>query len=373
MDEKEALSNIFTLNLGVRRDERVLVFTDIPGGDEPTTEAERQRREDLRALAREAAEAGSAFCRTEYAEYPSGGGHGVEPHEDLWRAAFGSAAVEELSGAGLLGRIIAKEAGEKDLAEAAEILASRARMPHAVVALSNYSTTHTRFREFLTGVGRARYASMPLFERSMLSGPMAVDWKALEKRTLHLKEMVEGGVRVRISTPEGTEVEFSVEGRPVFADTGMLTEPGSYGNLPAGEAFLAPVEGTAEGVLVLLWAPTRRLCSPVRVEMKGGLAASVSGGDSYAEVLRREFAEVPEAASLAELGIGTNERATRPDNILETEKILGTVHMALGDNAGFGGRVSAPFHQDFIFYGPTMEVLRDGRWLGVLEGGRPLF
>ena len=41
--------------------------------------------------------------------------------------------------------------------------------------------------------------------------------------------------------------------------------------------------------------------------------------------------------NLAELGIGTNDKASRPDNVLEAEKILGTIHLALGDNTGFGG------------------------------------
>ena len=61
--------------------------------------------------------------------------------------------------------------------------------------------------------------------------------------------------------------------------------------------------------------------------------------------------------NIAELGIGTNDRATRPDNILESEKILGTIHIALGDNHSFGGHVRTPFHQDFVFFQPTVTVI----------------
>ena len=59
------------------------------------------------------------------------------------------------------------------------------------------------------------------------------------------------------------------------------------------------------------------------------------------------------------------------DNILEAEKILGTVHVALGDNSSFGGSVSVPFHQDFVLFEPTLilespgekeeVVLKDGK------------
>jgi len=370
---EEVMENIFTLNLGVRQGERVIVFTDTITPDETPTEQERRRREDLREIARELAEVGRRFCTTEYVEFPSGGGHGVEPHEDLWRAAFGERAVSELKREGLLQRILTKTATRDDMERAAAIMGEYARMPGAVVALSNYSTTHTRFRKLLTDVGGARYASMPIFERSMLSGAMAVDWKELERRTVALAGRLTGAERVRISTPLGTEIEFSIEGRDVLADTGILTEPGAYGNLPAGEAFLAPVEGTANGRLVLEWAPTRRLQGPVTIEIREGVARSVDGDDEYAGELWGEIEKTPLAGNIAELGIGTNDRATRPDNILETEKILGTVHIALGDNAGFGGVVSVPFHQDFIFYGPTMKALKDGRWVDLLIEGRPCF
>ena len=78
--------------------------------------------------------------------------------------------------------------------------------------------------------------------------------------------------------------------------------------------------------------------------------------------------------NIAELGIGTNDRATRPDNILEAEKILGTVHIALGDNSGFGGTVSTPFHEDYVFYRPTLTaVMTDGSERTLLLDGKPVF
>jgi len=74
------------------------------------------------------------------------------------------------------------------------------------------------------------------------------------------------------------------------------------------------------------------------------------------------------------LGIGTNPRARKPDNILESEKILGTVHVALGDNSSFGGKVKTPFHQDFVFYKPTVTLLTgEGEKIRILDKGVPLF
>jgi len=109
------------------------------------------------------------------------------------------------------------------------------------------------------------------------------------------------------------------------------------------------------------------------VHIKKGMAVDVSGEEEYVEVLRGELKKIPLAGNVAELGIGTNDKATRPDNILETEKILGTVHIALGDNAGFGGTVAVPFHQDFIFYGPTLRALKNDKWIDIITNGQPNF
>ena len=73
------------------------------------------------------------------------------------------------------------------------------------------------------------------------------------------------------------------------------------------------------------------------------------------------FSAHPGNANLAELGIGTNDRARRPDIVLEAEKIIGTVHLALGDNRSMGGESAAPFHVDFVLWGPSLELtLPDG-------------
>src|SRR5204862_488637 len=60
--------------------------------------------------------------------------------------------------------------------------------------------------------------------------------------------------------------------------------------------------------------------------------------------------------NLAELGIGTNEAATMTGNVLEDEKILGSVHVAFGASAGIGGTVSVPVHLDFVVLEPTLDI-----------------
>jgi len=359
----EVLRNIFRTNLGVKKTERVLIFTDRPSKNEKLDFLEAERRTRLKDIAYLVSEAGKSFSKEIiFHEYKATGSHGAEPPEDLWETAFGKRAVTELDKEGIFKPILSKKAGDSDILKAEKILARfKKDSVDAVIALSNYSTSHTRFRDLLTRICNARYASMPLFEVSMLEGPMNVDWKQLAKTTKHIAGRINKAERIEIETANGSRISFSIKGRKAEADTGILTKPGSFGNLPAGEAYLAPLEGTARGKLVLAWAPTRELKSPVTLIVEEGNVKDILGDEEFADQLRKKLAERKENSNIAELGIGTNSMAKRPDNILESEKIMGTIHIALGDNSSFGGKVKTPFHQDFVFFRPTVVLIGENK------------
>ncbi len=369
----DAVKKIFTVNLGVRKDEKVLVFTDIIRGEEILSDADRRRRESLKDTVKEIAKAGKEYCNITYAEYASQMEHGKEPPAELWEMAFGGKTIAELKKGGLLEKILNKTADAKDLRAGESIITGLADSPNAIIALSNFSTSHTRFRDYLTRCLGVRYASMPLFERSMLVGAMSADWKEVECRTNRIVDMMTGGDMIFITSHNGTSICFSMKDRDILADTGILVKPGAFGNLPAGEAFLAPLEGTAEGILVLEWAPTGKLAESIELDVKNGRVVAVKGDSAFALSLKEKILNNPLFGNIAELGIGTNDKAKRPDNILETEKILGTVHIALGDNSSFGGKVSVPFHEDFIFFRPTLEVFRAGQKSEIIVDGEPKF
>ncbi|MEW6108020.1 MAG: peptidase [Nitrospirota bacterium] len=364
----DVLRNIFRINLGVNRNERVLIFTDRPSPVEDLEKCEFERRSKLKCIAFLASEIGKNFAKEVVVhEYEATGSHGAEPPIDLWKIAFGNKAIAALSGRRVLNPILKKNAGDSDIKRAEEALNKfRGDAFDAVIALSNYSTSHTTFRDLLTRVCGARYASMPLFEISMLEGPMNIDWRTLGRVTKDIAGKLNQAETVEIVTANGSKISFSVKGRKANADTGILTKPGSFGNLPAGEAYIAPVEGTASGRLILEWAPMRMLEKPVVLAVKEGYVEDVSGDGEYAEQLRAKLSERMDNRNIAELGIGTNSGAKRPDNILESEKIMGTIHIALGDNSSFGGKVKTPFHQDFVFFKPTVILFDKNRRRRVL-------
>lgn len=354
-----AIDSIYRTNLAVHNHDRVLVFTDA-------------ETDSLEKIGKLVAERGRHFSpNLTYSECSPTGCHGTEPPEELWEKAFGTNSYQGLKKQNLLAPILHKKASPHQLKKAEEIiLYYRSEAVSVVIALSYYSTSHTVFRDLLNRLCGARYASMPLFDETMLSGPMTADWNALKLRSDSMARRVDNAVNILIKTENGTVVSMSKKGRIALTDTGIITKAGQFSNLPAGEVFLAPLEGTSRGKLVLDWAPTRKLKHPVTLFIEEGLAVSVEGNEPFAGELEKKFSEADENRNIAELGIGTNDKATRPDNILESEKIFGTIHIALGDNSSFGGTVRTSFHQDFVFFRPTVTLLgKDGTEDVLLDKG----
>lgn len=367
---REALERLYTVNIGISVGERILVFSDTIRPDEKVSNRDRARRERLYHIARMAAEVGRIYGSTTFIEYPALDFHGQEPPKTLWEAAFGREATAEIETKGLLSRLLRKEASHEEIKAACSIVLNhRQEGVQVIIGMANFSTSHTQFRKLATDAG-ARFISMPLFDPEMFFGPIDVDWIALAKRTEKLAELLGKACQAILFAENGTHLTIGLEGRKAWADTGLLTTPGSFGNLPAGEAFIAPVEGTSEGVLAVEYGPTAKLREPLLLKVRNGAVFEIEGKGEYARFLRAKLRESPANGNIAELGVGTNEKARDPFNILEAEKILGTIHIALGDNSGFGGMVRTPFHIDHVVFNPTLELeYMDGRREEVIREG----
>jgi aminopeptidase len=202
-------------------------------------------------------------------------------------------------------------------------------------------------------------------DRSMLEHEMAADYGALRERTLRLAERLHGSERVRVTTPAGTECTFGVAGREWLRDDGLLDTPGAFGNLPAGEVFIAPLATGADGVCVIdrsiALAGEGLVDEPIELTFREGRIVGIEGGRSAAAT-RAAIAEAGSGADVvAELGIGTNDRARITGSVITDEKVLGTAHVAFGDNASpsYGGDNRAAIHVDGVMADATIEA--DGR------------
>ena len=224
------------------------------------------------------------------------------------------------------------------------------------IAPTTKSLSHTAARRAATDAG-VRAATMPGITADMLTRTMSADYGEVRRRSRAVAELLTDGSTVRITSPGGTDLTLGIEGRDGHPDDGDLRAPAAFGNLPAGEGYIAPVEGTASGRLAVdgsIW-PLGKLTAPLVVDIEGGYVSDI-GGDG-ADRFRAALSPYGrDAFSVAELGIGTNEQATLTGNVLEDEKILGTIHVAFGDNHTIGGIVRVPSHQDGIVLQPTVTI-----------------
>lgn len=360
-DLSHSFDLLFRSHMGITPGERIVVFSDMIREDEPLPPDERERRGLLLQVARDCASfAAETYGNCSFVSFPATSASGAEPPRVLWEETLGRRIVDELSSAGILLRLLDKSASSADLETARETVRRfSGDVARVVIALSNNSTSHTSYRR-LSCHGGSRFASLPHFDPAMFSGSMCADPAALAERTERVARIVNRGAAIEVTTPLGTSLFLDKRGRCAEGDDGNLTKPGSFGNLPAGEVYLAPVEGSASGRMVVTHAPTRKLRSPLTFIIDRGNVVEIQGDDPYRELLEEKFAQSPLNRNIAELGIGTNDRASRADNVLEAEKILGTVHVALGDNSGFGGTVSTPFHEDYVLFSPTLTIIDDG-------------
>jgi len=144
-----AFNALFTINMGYRAGDRILVFSDLIRADEALSESDLERRVRLLATARELASFAEAeFGSGLFVDFPATTASGVEPPLPLWRSVFGSGIIGRLEAAGLMGALLAKTIDADSMERAREIVADdREAVADIIIAMSNNSTSHTNFRK----------------------------------------------------------------------------------------------------------------------------------------------------------------------------------------------------------------------------------
>lgn len=224
-----------------------------------------------------------------------------------------------------------------------------------VFATTTYSISHTRARLAATAAG-TRIASMRGFTEAFAQA-MLVDYELLRDRGMQLAAALTAAESCRITSAAGTDITLSIKGRSATADHGNLREPGAFGNLPAGEAYIAPLETSGDGTIVFDGglADYGLLHAPLRVRLEAGRAVDADG-EAADWLLSTLGAGGEHGRSIAEIGIGTNPGAELCGLVAIDEKVLGTAHLAFGTSASFGGVNQASVHIDGMLRTPTIEL-----------------
>ena len=253
-------------------------------------------------------------------------------------------------------------------AEPPDVVAAAMERADVVLAATIQSLSHTAARKLASEAG-ARIGSLPGVTEEMLARLMNGDLEETRRLGWAVAELMNEASEARITCAHGSDLRLGLEGRMAIADGGELGTRGAFGNLPCGEGFIAPVEGTGEGTLVIdgSIAGVGLLDTPVSLTVEGGHLTAATGSDGET-LMGLLTAHGKDGTNVAELGIGTNDEAILTGNILEDEKILGTAHVAFGASAAIGGTVQVPVHLDCVILEPTVEI--DGRT--ILSGGELL-
>lgn len=239
-----------------------------------------------------------------------------------------------------------------------------------VLCPTTKSLTHTDARRNASAEG-VRIATFPGITKDVMIRGLNADYRQIAALTLKLMKLMQKTKIARVTAPNGTDITMDISNRKVIPSKGLFHKKGESGNLPTGEAFTAPVEGTTNGVFVVdgSMAGIGVISGkPIKIEVKDGYAIKITG-DAKATKLRKMLQKVgKDAFAIAELGIGTNDKAKLSGLLLEDEKVKGTVHIAVGNNISMGGSISVPIHLDGVIKKPTVffdgkEIMKNGKLL----------
>jgi leucyl aminopeptidase (aminopeptidase T) len=258
-----------------------------------------------------------------------------------------------------------KSNGAEPPPEVAEMMAKF----EVVLCPTSKSLTHTDARRAASAAG-VRVATLPGVTEEIMIRCMNADYTRIAARTATLCTLLERTKTVRVQTAAGTDIMMPIEGRRAFASSGLFRNRGESGNLPTGEAYLAPLEGRSNGVVVVdgSMAGIGLLSTPLRIVVRDGYAKDITGGPEAQRLVALLEPHGPDARTVAEFGIGTNDRAKLTGVILEDEKVMGTIHIAFGDNKSMGGSVRVASHLDGLVKAPTVwfddrKIMEDGRFV----------
>jgi len=235
-----------------------------------------------------------------------------------------------------------------------------------------------RLTKMETKAYKARLAHCPGITLDMLTeGALALtikDHKRMQEFARNLIQDLSQAVEVEITNPTGTNVSMSVKGRPFFTDTVIDWKTLKWMNMPTGEVIVAPVENSLEGKLVCDMAVggIGPLKTSVEVTARNGRVQKVSSADNQVLAKVKDSLNIDRRANVVgEFAFGINPKARFVEEFLEAEKILGTIHIAFGNNSDMpGGRNLSSNHMDLLISKPTVRVFNsDNSSIDVLVNG----
>jgi len=230
-----------------------------------------------------------------------------------------------------------------------------------VFAATSFSLFHTNARIEACKKG-VRWVNLPDFSMHMLrKGGLFVDFHKQREKVEKIGKILSSGSLVQVITAKGTDIKFSIKGRDAIVESGISDKPGMVNSPPDIECCIAPLEGTAEGKIVIDGSIVLSGLGPLKKEVtlhvSKGFITEVEGAEE-AELFRKLLnkAKEKEVFNIGEFGIGLNPKCKICGSMLEDEGVYGTIHFGIGDNHTMGGCIESSMHTDVVVKTPTVLI-----------------
>lgn len=269
-----------------------------------------------------------------------------------------------------------KYRGEKASKELIDTLSELPRESIMIINLSSklgsIKEISGSFRTFSKEFGHrftsaTNLSNIPTISYNSLLNAVDIDYDKLAKKAAVIKDILDNGNEVHVTTDKGTDLMINIEGMKAIANDGKYTRHGSGGNIPTGEVYIPPRWKKVEGKIVIDISSayregTQLIEEPIELIIKKGEITKIKGG---IEAKRLEetldwaykISRFPWGVRrIGEFGIGINPRAEIIGSTIIDEKKLGTAHLAIGSNYWFGGTIYAIIHLDQVFNNPVVKV-----------------
>ncbi len=260
---------------------------------------------------------------------------------------------------------------ERDGEEPPKTIAAAMKESDGFISAVYTSITHTHAVKNACANGSRGIMLTQFNENQLIKGGVHADYYKAADNCKKVAKALAGAKIIKITTPLGTNLTLSGEGRRGNAMTGLV-KAGEFGPVPTVEANVSPVEGSANGIIVadasIPYIGIGLLKTPVKMEVKDGyiLPESITGGEE-AEKLAKDWISKKDknVYNVAEIGVGLNPECKFTGSMLEDEGVFGSLHIGVGTNITLGGIIKAPCHYDLIMTKPTLiadeiTILKDG-------------
>lgn len=271
--------------------------------------------------------------------------------------------------AGLWTRVIMLKGGKENRKEVApEIFeALIGARPDVCLNFLRSNIKETPFRISLIKLEtrvKCRLGHCPGVNLEMLeSGALSLSEKEQQEMKDYARRLIQkmrGAVKIIVKDQNGTNLTFSAAGRDFFTDSIFDWKSNKWMNLPTGEITVGPVEDSLEGRLVCDGGigGIGPIDSPLILDVEKGKVRKIQCKNLKIKKLVEDALMKDEWASVVgEFAVGINKKAKMPQEFLEMEKKLGTVHLAFGHNLDFpGGKNPSVNHLDFLISKPDVTI-----------------